>query len=227
MAPKKVAWGPSDESNHTKGGHRSGTPGIGQCKQTPFLNPDPFQHWYRVENVAKVKINRESCMALLDNGTQINTIMPSYVKSHSLEVGPITNLIARWVTYVGLWNAYTWPLGCVVIQVQVDGVQGYNEDQIALVVPDFIKFHSKDPHYIRDPHYKLHHKCHDRERHRCLGNTLDKWQGCPSLVMVQRAMATVEDDKAMEESDPDGYDKVVITRNMETVDAFSSRVIPM
>ena len=40
-------------------------------------------------------------------------------------------------------------------------------------------------------------------------------------------MARVEDDQAMEESDPDGYDEVVITRNMETVDAFSSRVIPM
>ena len=35
--------------------------------QTPFLNPDPFQQWYGIENVAKVKINGESCMALLDN----------------------------------------------------------------------------------------------------------------------------------------------------------------
>ena len=32
-------------------------------------------------------------MVLLDNGMQINTIMPSYVKSCSLEVGPITDLI--------------------------------------------------------------------------------------------------------------------------------------
>ena len=34
-------------------------------------------------------------MALLDNGMQINTIMPSYVKSYSLEVGLITNLVGR------------------------------------------------------------------------------------------------------------------------------------
>ena len=63
--------------------------------QTPFLNPDPFQHWYGVKNVAKVKINRDSCMALLYNGAQINTTMPSYVKCCSLEVGLITNLIGR------------------------------------------------------------------------------------------------------------------------------------
>ena len=25
--------------------------------QTPFLNPDPFQQWYGIENVAKMKIN--------------------------------------------------------------------------------------------------------------------------------------------------------------------------
>ena len=52
--------------------------------------------------MAKVKINGESCMALLDNGAQINTIMPSYVKSHSLEMGPITNLISGRVTCIGL-----------------------------------------------------------------------------------------------------------------------------
>ena len=100
------------------------------------MNPGPFQWWYGVQNVAKVKINGESCMALLDNGVQINTIMPSYVKSHLLEVGLITDLICAWVTCMGLGNAYTQPLSYIIVQIQVDGVQGYNEDQIALVVLD-------------------------------------------------------------------------------------------
>ena len=34
---------------------------------------------------------------------------------------------------IGLGNVFTQPLGYVVIWVQVDGVQGYDEDQIALV----------------------------------------------------------------------------------------------
>ena len=58
-------------------------------------------------NVAKVKINGESCKALLDNGMQINTITPNYVRSHSLEMGPITDLTGTKVTCVGLGNAYT------------------------------------------------------------------------------------------------------------------------
>ena len=75
--------------------------------QTPFLNLDPFQQWYRIENIAKVKINGEICMTLLDNGAQINTIMPRYVHGHSLEMGPITDLMGSKVTGVGLGNAYT------------------------------------------------------------------------------------------------------------------------
>ena len=75
--------------------------------QTPFLNLDPFQQWYRIENVTKVKINGESCMALLDNDAQVNTIMLRYINEHSLQVGPITNLMGSKVTCVGLGNAHT------------------------------------------------------------------------------------------------------------------------
>ena len=53
-----------------------GSWGVKPTSQTPFLNPDPFQWWYGVKIVARVRINGESCMALLDNGAQINTFMP-------------------------------------------------------------------------------------------------------------------------------------------------------
>ena len=46
-------------------------------------------------------------MALLDNGMQINTITPNYVKNHSLGMGPITDLIGARVACMGLGNAYT------------------------------------------------------------------------------------------------------------------------
>ena len=97
-----------------------GSWGIKPTPQTPFLNLDPFQQWYGVENVTRVRINGESCMALLDNGVQINTIMPKYVSDHSLLVGLITDLLGAKVTCVGLGNAYTRPLGYIIIWVQVD-----------------------------------------------------------------------------------------------------------
>ena len=77
--------------------------------------------------------------------------MQRYVHEHSLEVGPITDLMGSKVNCVGLGNAYTRPLGYVMIQVQVDGVGGYDEDQIALVIPDFSKFAARVPVILRTP----------------------------------------------------------------------------
>ena len=92
---------PTDNSQHIKEPPNRGSQGIKLPQQTPFLKPDPSQCWHWVENIARVRINGESCMALLDNGTQINTIMPKYVSDHSLQVGPITNLLGPKVTCVG------------------------------------------------------------------------------------------------------------------------------
>ena len=84
-------------------------------------------------------------MALLDNGAQVNTITLRYVNEDSLQVGPITDLMGSKVTCVGLGNAYTRPLGYIVIWVQVEGVWDYDEDQIALVILDFSNFATRVP----------------------------------------------------------------------------------
>ena len=47
------------------------------------------------------------------------------------------------------------------------------------------------------------------------------------LLLVQRATATVEDSQTMGKSSPSEYDKVVVTKNAETIDDFSSCVIPV
>ena len=60
-------------------------------------------------------------------------------------MGPITDLMGSKVACVGLGNTYTRPLGYIEIWVQVDGVRGYDEDQIALVIPDFSKFAARVP----------------------------------------------------------------------------------
>ena len=79
MVLKKEVWAPQTKVAMPMMSPKGSTQGIEQHALTPFLNPDPFQQWHGVKNVAKVKINRESCMALLDNSMQINTIMPNYM----------------------------------------------------------------------------------------------------------------------------------------------------
>ena len=148
---KEGSLDPSNNSYHTKEPPERGFQSIKPPQQTPFLNPNPFQCWHGVQNIDRVRINRDSCMVLLDNGRKINPIMPKYISDHSLQMGLITDLLGAKVNCVGLGNAYIRPLGYIVIQVQVDRVQGYDEDQIALVILDLSNFVARIPFILGTP----------------------------------------------------------------------------
>ena len=157
----------------------------------------------------------------MDSGMQINTITPNYVKNHSLEMGPITDLIGARVTCMGLGNAYTQPLGYVIVWVQVDGVQGYDEDQIALVILDESKFKEWIPIILGTP--TISHVMMERK----VDALVIPWVNArvAHLLSMCRAAATVVDDQTLESANPNGYDEVVFMRSMETIEAFSSHVI--
>ena len=192
--------------------------------QTPFLNADPFQQWYGVENVARVRVNGESCMALLNNGAQINTIMPSFVKTHSLEVGPLSDLIGRWVACVGLGDAFTQPLGYMIIWAQVVGVQGYDEDWIALVNLDLSDFAVWVPVILGTPKIScIINIIKEKEIDALTMPWVNAWVA--HLLSVWRAAATVKDGQTTGNSNLGGYNEMVLIRNTETIDAFSSHVI--
>ena len=104
--------------------------------------------------------------------------------------------------------------------VQVDRVQGYDEDQIALVVPDESKFAEWIPIILGTPTIS------------CVVNVM-KEREIDALAMplvahlfsAHRAMATVLEDQTSESANPNGYDEVVFMRNTETIESFSSWVI--
>ena len=149
----------SSQGDQAKGAPRGDAQVVGHCMQTPFLNPNPFHWLYGINNVAKVRINRESCMTLLDNGAQINTIMLSFVEDCSFDVGPLSDLVCRWVTRVGRGNVLTQPLGYVVMWVQVDGVQSYESGPNSPGDPGFVKFCSTGSCYLGHSYNKSCHKC--------------------------------------------------------------------
>ena len=139
-------------------------------------------------------------------------------------MGPITDLIGTKVTCVDLGNAYTWPLGYIIVWVQVDGVQGYDEDQIALVVLDESKFMDWIPIILGTPTIS------------CIVNIMKEkeidalatpWANVRVryLLSMHRATATMVDYQTLESANPNGYDEVVFTRNTETIEAFSSHII--
>ena len=129
-------------------------------------------------------------------------------------MGLITNLISGRVACVGLGNAYTWSLGYVIVKIQVDGVQGYDEDQISLVVPDLLNFMEKISIILGTTNIShIMNVMKERE----IDALAMLWANArvAHLLPVQRVAATRVDDQTMEESSPDEYDKVVITKNTD------------
>ena len=162
-------------------------------------------------------------MALLDNGAQINTITLSFVEERSLSVGLLTDLVGGWVACVGLGNALTWPLGYIIIWVQVDGVQGYDKDQITLVILDLSIFAVWVPDILGTP--TISHVV-NVIKEKEIDALVVPWVNSQVayLLVVQQATATIEDIKSVE-SDLGDYDEIVTTKEAKTIDAFSSWVI--
>ena len=225
-ATMKGAWAPPTTAKYCKEPPEGGWRGIKMILQTPFLNLDPFQWWYRIENVAKVKINGESCMALMDNSAQVNTIMPRYVCEHSLEMGPITDLMGSKVACVGLGNAYTRPLGYVVIWVQVDGVLGYDEYQIALVIPDFSKFAARVSVILGMPTIGW---VVNVMREVEMDTMAMPWANArvAHLLAVHRMMTVGIGNGLEEKFDANDYDSLMYTQKTETIELFSSHIVPV
>ena len=165
-------------------------------------------------------------MALLDSGIQVNTITPGYVNEHSLQVGPITDLMGSKVTCVGLANVYTRPLGYVVIWVQVEGVWGYDEDQIALVIPDFSNFATRVPIILGMPTIG------------CVVNVMREaemdalatpWANARAahLLAVHRMMPMDCGWWPGRKFDSNDDDPLMYTQKAETLEPFSSHIIPV
>ena len=171
------------------------------------------------------RVNGESCMALLDNGMQINTIMLGFVETYSLDVGPLLDLVGGWITCIGLVNLFTQCMGYVVIWVQVDRVHGYDEDQIALVIQDLSNSMAWVP-VIMGTLMIGHLVKMIKERE--IDALTTKWvSACMAyLLAVRWATATVEDKKvAAGVLDLTEYDEVVTTKDTKMIDAFLSCII--
>ena len=108
----------------------------------------------------------------------------------------------------------------------MDRVQGYDEEHIALIIPDESKFVEWIPIILGTP--TISHIVNVMK-----GREIDAlampWVNArvAHLLSMHRAAATVVDDETTESANWNGYDEVVFMKNMETIDAFSSHVLPI
>ena len=68
---------------------------------------------------------------------------PGFIEAHALDIGPLSDLANGTLGINGFRGVFSRPFGYIIIRVQVEGVWGYNKDQVVLVIPDSTIFGSQ------------------------------------------------------------------------------------
>ena len=99
-----------------------------------------FSRFIGPRNWGQALINDELTTCLLDNGAQLNFITPSYAIERGMDIMSLHRLaqeIGGPVPHIkGMGSIPVEPIGFVLMNVKVPCVQGYDEDQVALVMDD-------------------------------------------------------------------------------------------
>ena len=72
-------------------------------------------------------------LVLLDMGANVNMITPECVVALGLQMGPLMDLHEGGITIEQPFNYEGRLIGYVIMRVQIDGISGYNEDQVMLM----------------------------------------------------------------------------------------------
>ena len=108
----------------------------------------------------------------------------------------------------------------------MDRVQGYDKDQIALIVLDFSNFGSKSTHHLGDTHHWMSSICNERGRDGCPGYAMGKCKAAHLLAVRRMVPIKVESDcDGGCITRQDGF--MMCTQNVETLEPFSSHMIPV
>ena len=104
------------------------------------MNPDAFCRFIGPKNLGKALIHDKLATCLLDNGAHLNFINPAYAQEQGMDIMSLDCLaqeIGGSVPLIrGLGSISVEPIGFVMMNVKVLCVQGYDEDQIAIVMDD-------------------------------------------------------------------------------------------
>ena len=111
-----------------------------KVKRAPYLNPDAFHRFISPQNLGKALIDHELTSCLLDNGAQLNFITPACAQEWGMDIMSLDYLLQEIGGSIplirGLDSISVEPIGFVMMKVKVPCVQGYDEDQIAIVMDD-------------------------------------------------------------------------------------------
>ena len=167
----------------------------------------------------------ERSWVLLDSGSPINSATPEFIWVHSVDIGPLSDLSDGALGINGFGGVYTRPLEYVIIRVQVEGVRGYDEDQVALVKPDSTTLGSQVPVILGTPTFNriinVIKESKIDELSASLNGLSIAWLLAHHLVELSVKINATAPPTVV----PTNLNEVVKTTKREEIDAFSSKII--
>ena len=94
---------------------------------------------------------------LIDSGARANTITPAYCHQHKLKVRPVNELATNPTSIPVSGIGFTQALGYAIINVRIEGIGSYNEEQVILVIEDVSGLGMRVPVILGTP--TIHRLC--------------------------------------------------------------------
>ena len=150
---------------------------------------------------------------------------PGFVEAHLFDVGHLTDQAVGTLGINDFRGVFYWALGYIIIRVQVEVVQGYNEDQVGLVVPDSTISGSQVPVMLGTPTINqiinVIKKSEIDELSVSLnGMRMDQLFACQWAELLIKGEVTMH--KTVDLTD---LKEAVKTTKKEEIDTFSSKII--
>ena len=104
-------------------------------------------------------INRPWEQVLINSGVRSNAMTPAYMKEHKMKVQPVHDLALHpTLIPISSIGGHMAAFRYVIINVQVEGIPSYYEEQVALVIPNVTQLGLKVLVILGTP--TIHQLCH-------------------------------------------------------------------
>ena len=138
--PPKQVSSREGKGKNTSGGPKHDSNKSPKIKRAPYLNPDAFCRFIGPKNLGKALVDDELVTCLLDNGAQLNLIMPAYAQERGMDIMSLDYLaeeIGGAILHISsIGSISVEPVGFIMMNVKVPGIARYDKDQIAIVMDD-------------------------------------------------------------------------------------------
>ena len=168
---------------------------------------------------------------LIDSGARANAITPAYCHQHKLKVRPVNELATNPTSIpVSGIGGFTQALGYAIINVRIEGIGSYNEEQVVLVIEDVSGLGMRVPVILGTP--TIHRLCRQLKESE-FETILNEWQHALHCYEVAQQVPlnsmSVEPVETKYPTNtgqnPMDLDEQLILTDKVIVPAFSSQII--